>query len=165
MALMLLSVLVAPGIDVFNKLAGQYVPPVEVAFFRFIVQAALLAPVVFWRGSLKTSFLGNTRIHMFRGFLLAMGMIAFATALQVMDVADAIAIFFVEPAILTILGGFFLKETIGWRRYLACAMGFVGALFIIQPNFESVGWIALLPMVTAACVAVFLLIQPALVAG
>ena len=159
MALMLLSVTVAPGIDVFNKLAGQHVPPVEVAFFRFLVQAALLFPFVAFRGSLKKSFLGNTRLHVFRGFLLALGMIAFATALQAMDVADAIAIFFVEPAMLTILGGFFLNETIGWRRYLACAMGFVGALFIIQPNFEHVGWVALLPMVTAACVAIFLLIS------
>ncbi|MEN9895145.1 MAG: hypothetical protein RIR97_997 [Pseudomonadota bacterium] len=159
MMLMLLSVTVAPGIDVFNKLAGQHVPPVEVAFFRFLVQALLLLPFVALRGSLKQSFFGNPALHMFRGFLLSLGMIAFATALQAMDVADAIAIFFVEPAMLTILGGIFLKETIGWRRYLACATGFIGALFIIQPNFENVGWVALLPVVTAACVAIFLLIS------
>ena len=40
----------------------------------------------------------------------------------------AIAIFFVEPIILTILGSIFLKETIGWRRYTACGVGFFGSL-------------------------------------
>jgi drug/metabolite transporter (DMT)-like permease len=89
--------------------------------------------------------------------MVTISMICFVTTLKVMAVADAIAIFFVEPIILTILGSIFLKETIGWRRYSACAVGFLGAMLIIQPSFEEVGYIALLPVVSAFCIAVFAL--------
>ncbi len=89
--------------------------------------------------------------------MVTISMICFVTTLKVMAVADAIAIFFVEPIILTILGSIFLKETIGWRRYSACAVGFLGAMLIIQPSFEQVGYIALLPVVSAFCIAVFAL--------
>ena len=75
-----------------------------------------------------------------------------------MALADAIAIFFVEPIILTILGSVFLKETIGWRRYVACAVGFLGAMIIVRPSFEEIGWVALLPVVTAVGIAVFALL-------
>ena len=59
---------------------------------------------------------------------------------------------------LTILSSIFLKETIGWRRYTACAVGFFGAMLIIQPSFQEVGFIALLPVVTALCIAVYVMI-------
>ncbi|MFB2608170.1 DMT family transporter, partial [Rhizobium phaseoli] len=61
------------------------------------------------------------------------------------------------PIIVTILGGIFLKETIGWRRYTACGVGFFGAMLIIQPSFNEVGYIALLPVLTALCIAIFVL--------
>jgi len=95
---------------------------------------------------------------MLRGGLLVVTMLSFITTLKAMEVADAIAIFFVEPIILTILGSIFLKETIGWRRYTACAVGFFGAMLIIQPSFEEVGFVALLPVVTALCIAVYVMI-------
>jgi S-adenosylmethionine uptake transporter len=75
-----------------------------------------------------------------------------------MEVADAIAIFFVEPIILTILSSIFLKEKIGWRRYTACGVGFCGALLIIQPSFQQVGVVALLPIVTAVCIAIYVML-------
>ncbi len=159
MAYMLMSVLLAPGIDIFSKLSGQHVPATEVAFSRFIVQILLMLPFVMARGSLQKQTVQVASLHALRGFLMAVGMTSFAIALQTMNVADAIAIFFVEPAILTVLGGIFLKETIGWRRYLACLLGFAGALLIIRPNFQAVGWVAFLPILTAFCVAVFLLIS------
>jgi S-adenosylmethionine uptake transporter len=156
---MLLSVSIAPGIDIFSKLSGQHVPATEVAFSRFIIQILLMLPFVIARGTLKRQTRQIMALHAARGFLMAVGMTSFAIALQAMNVADAIAIFFVEPAILTVLSGVFLKETIGWRRYLACLVGFIGALFIIQPNFQAAGWIALLPMLSALCIAIFLMIS------
>ncbi len=89
--------------------------------------------------------------------IITISMVSFVTTLKVMEVADAIAIFFVEPIILTILCSIFLKETIGWRRYTACGVGFFGAMLIIQPSFQEVGFVALLPVVSALCIAIFAL--------
>ena len=73
-----------------------------------------------------------------------------------MPIADAIAIFFVEPLILTLISAVFLGEKIGWRRLAAVAVGFIGALIVIRPSFINVGWPALLPLATAFCFAIYL---------
>ncbi len=154
---MLLSVLISPLIDIFSKLATATISSTEVAGFRFVIQSLTMLPFVFLRGAKIHFSLKQSWYHAIRGAMVTTSMICFVTTLKVMAVADAIAIFFVEPIILTILGSIFLKETIGWRRYSACAVGFLGAMLIIQPSFEEVGYIALLPVVSAFCIAVFAL--------
>ena len=158
LGLMVLSVLLSPVIDIFAKLAVTSVPAVEITFFRSLFQMIVLLPMVLFRGTLFDLTWKRAGLHALRGLLAAIVMITFVTTLSVMEVADAIAIFFVEPIILTILGSIFLKETIGWRRYTACAVGFGGALLVIQPSMQEVGPIALLPIVSAFALALFLLI-------
>ncbi|MGA1802597.1 DMT family transporter [Rhizobium sp. HT1-10] len=158
LALMFVSVLMSPLIDIFSKLAAVTVPPIEVTAARFAFQCLFALPIVFWKRNWVTGTWRQAGLHAIRGGLLALSMISFVTTLQVMEVADAIAIFFVEPIILTILSSIFLKETIGWRRYTACAVGFGGALLIIQPSFQQVGVVALLPVVTAFCVAIHVML-------
>ena len=156
--LMIIFALIAPGIDIFAKLATQTVPPGEVSLARFVVQFALLLPVIIWRGSASNLTMHALGFHMLRGLLMGIGTVCFITAVKHMPVADAISIFFVEPMILTILGGMILGEQVGWRRYLACLIGFVGAMIVIRPSFEELGWVALLPLGTAFAFVFYLLL-------
>ncbi|MCA1367609.1 DMT family transporter [Bradyrhizobium sp. BRP14] len=158
LTLMVLSVLISPGIDILSKLAVATLPSAEITAARFLLQVVFILPVVLVRGTLFDLTWRKSALHALRGGLLLLTMLSFVTALKVMEVADAIAIFFVEPIILTILGSVFLKETIGWRRYTACGVGFLGALLVIQPSMQEVGLIALLPIVTAFSLALFLLL-------
>ncbi|RFZ89531.1 DMT family transporter [Shinella sp. WSJ-2] len=156
--LMVLSVLISPIIDIFAKLAVTAVPATEITFVRLLFQMTVLGPICLYRGTLFDVTWRKMGLHAARGLLMAVTMISFVTPLAVMEVADAIAIFFVEPIILTILGAIFLKETIGWRRYSACGVGFFGSLLVIQPSLQEVGWIALLPVVAAFSLALFFLL-------
>ena len=156
--LMFIAVIVSPVIDIFSKLAAVTVPPVEVTAARFVLQCIFALPMIVVRRSWGDWSWRQSGVHAVRGGVLTLSMITFVTTLQVMEVADAIAIFFVEPIILTILSSIFLKETIGWRRYTACGVGFFGALLIIQPSFQEVGPVALLPIVTALCIAIYALL-------
>lgn len=157
-----IAILAAPLIDIFSKLAADTVPPVEITVGRFLVQILIMAPFLLWqagpRPTQKSARRNTQAFHAMRGALITLSMICFVTTLQVMEVADAIAIFFVEPIILTVLGALFLKETVGWRRYTACAVGFFGALLVIQPSFQEVGAIAFLPIVAAFAIAIFALL-------
>ncbi|MDQ0561364.1 drug/metabolite transporter (DMT)-like permease [Rhizobium mesoamericanum] len=155
--LMFLSVFVSPLIDIFSKLAIATIPAAEITAARFVVQALCMLPIVVWRGSWKSFSWRANIFHAIRGAVITLSMVSFVTTLKYMPVADAIAIFFVEPIILTILSSIFLKETIGWRRYTACGVGFFGAMLIIQPSFQEVGYVALLPVVSAFCIAIFAL--------
>ncbi|QFY60681.1 DMT family transporter [Rhizobium grahamii] len=162
LVLMSLSVLVSPIIDIFSKLAIATVPSAEITAARFAVQALCMLPIVLWRRNLMDTTWKQSFFHAIRGAIITVSMISFVTTLKYMPVADAIAIFFVEPIILTILSSLFLKETIGWRRYTACAVGFAGAILIIQPSFQEVGYVALLPVVSAVCIAISAMMNRAL---
>jgi S-adenosylmethionine uptake transporter len=158
LTLMVIAVLISPLIDIFAKLAITTIPSGEITAVRFALQVLFILPVVIARGTLFDLTWRKTGLHALRGALLVATMLSFITTLKAMEVADAIAIFFVEPIILTILGSIFLKETIGWRRYTACGVGFFGAMLVIQPSMQEVGLIALLPVVSAFTLAVFLLV-------
>jgi drug/metabolite transporter (DMT)-like permease len=160
--LMVASVIIAPMIDIFSKLAIATVPAAEITLGRFVVQASLMLPFALMRGRVFSRSLKHSAIHILRGLILTIGMIAFVFALKHMPIADAIAIFFVEPAILTLMSGVFLREHIGWKKITACATGFGGSLLVIQPSFSEFGLIALLPVVTAFTVATFILLTRAL---
>ena len=161
-ALMVASVIVAPMIDVFSKLATATMPAAEITLGRFVVQAALMLPFALMRGRLFSRSLKHASLHVLRGLILTIGMISFVFALKSMPIADAIAIFFVEPAILTLMSGVFLREEIGWKKITACATGFAGSLLVIQPSFSQFGLVSLLPVVTAVTVATFILLTRAL---
>jgi len=80
------------------------------------------------------------------------------TALRYLPLADAIAITFVMPFMLMVLGNILLKEEVGPRRITACAVGFAGTLLVVQPSFANVGWPAVLPVGVALNFALFMLV-------
>lgn len=162
MGLMILAMLLAPLIDVFSKLATTTVSPTLITTARFVIQALCMLPIVLWTRSWRTFSWRMSSYHAIRAAVITVSMICFVATLAVMPVADAVAIFFVEPIILTVLSSIFLKETIGWRRYTACIVGFIGAMIVIRPSFQEIGWVALLPVVTAFCVAIFAIMTRAL---
>ncbi len=156
--LMLGFCVVAPMGDAVAKILGQSVPVGQLLLLRFLVQALLLIPLVWatgrvWRmrGNILWLTLLRTVLHIF-------GIGAMFMALQYLPLADAIAIAFVMPFIMLLLGKFVLGEEVGSRRLIACTVGFVGTLLVVQPSFAAVGWPALLPLVVAVNFSVFMLV-------
>ena len=149
---------IAPLIDVAAKFASQSVTVTQVTFFRMVVQAMLMAPVVaVMRQSLRLSA-KSAGLLLARALMLIGSTYAFVGAVQVMPIADALAIVFVEPFILLALGFLLFGDQVGPRRILASVIGFLGALLVIQPNFAIFGAIALYPLATAGFFAVYMLL-------
>lgn len=92
-----------------------------------------------------------------RNFLRAV--LALATSVlvvvsfQVLPLADALAVIFVSPLMVTALSALILKEPVGWRRWTATLVGFCGALIIVGPSFDEIGLWVLAPLGAAACSA------------
>ncbi|MEM9550069.1 MAG: DMT family transporter [Pseudomonadota bacterium] len=155
--LMLGFCIVAPLGDAVAKLLGQSVPLGQLLLVRFAVQALVLIPLVIlsrraWRMSGRV-----LRLTMVRTALHIAGIGAMFTALQYLPLADAVAIAFVMPFIMLLLGKYVLDEEVGLRRLLACLVGFCGTLMVIQPSFATVGWPALLPLAVAVIFSLFML--------
>ena len=156
MIMMFVAMLMLPGIDAIAKWMSDTVAAGQVAWARFMVQSVLMFPLVL--GIRGKPFASGVWVHVARGFMIALATLLFFAALKYLPVADAIAIFFVEPLMVTLLAAVFLKEKVGWRRLSAISVGFIGALLIIRPNFEQFGWPAALPLGTAASFAIYILL-------
>ena len=74
-----------------------------------------------------------------RGIYAVSAVGLFYLALTDIPLADATALIFVTPIIVTILSPFMLKEHVGLRRWVAVILGFGGVLLIVQPGFQEVG--------------------------
>lgn len=156
--LMLGFCLIAPLIDVAAKLAAIWVSVGMITLARFAVQGALMGALM---APLGLSLRLPRRLWALVALRAAMALVAtfaFVAAIAVMPLADAIAIVYVLPFIVLLLGWALLAETVGPRRLAAAGVGFAGALLVIQPNFAAFGAVVLLPLVTALCFALYVLV-------
>ncbi|MEP2418548.1 MAG: DMT family transporter, partial [Marinomonas sp.] len=140
------------------KLLGASVPLGQVVLIRFAVQALILIPFV-WASGRAWRMRGRVLwLTLLRTILHIAGIAAMFTALKYLPLADAVAIAFVMPFIMLLLGKFILKEEVGSRRLGASIVGFLGTLLIVQPSFVNVGWPALLPIMVAVVFSFFMLV-------
>ncbi|MFZ3582267.1 DMT family transporter [Loktanella sp. DJP18] len=158
MGLMLLFCLAAPLGDGMAKLLGGSIGLLVLMLARFATQAILLAPVCVRHGTSLRPPPGTRAWVWLRSLLHVAGMGLMFAALRVLPLADALAIAFVMPFIALLLGWFLLSEAVGAHRIGACAVGFVGTLLVIQPNFSAVGAAALLPLGVAVSFCGFMLV-------
>ena len=100
---------------------------------------------------LKTS---TPMLHALRGILIVISNMTFFAALASIPLADATALFFVAPLLITLLSIPMLGEKVGPLRLGACAVGFLGVLVMVQPWDSNVDrstpvWILFLPVIGA----------------
>ncbi len=161
MTMMIVAMLMLPGIDAIAKWLAGTVSSGQVTWSRFFFQILFMSPLLFWtRGPWLPRALG---LHAARGAMIAFATLFFFTGLAYLPMADAIAIFFIEPMLVTLLSVLFLGETIHWRRITAISLGFAGALIVIRPTFAEVGFNALYPVGAACCFSVYILLTRRLV--
>lgn len=157
-SLMLGFCVLIPYSDALAKLLGPHLSVGQLVTLRFIFQGLILIPLTIatrrhWRAS------GATLGWIFaRTMLQVLGIGLMYSSLMYLPLADAVAIAFVMPFIMLLLGHWFLGEEVGARRLIACGVGFVGTLLVVQPAFSDVGWPALLPLGVALAFAAFMLI-------
>ncbi|WP_093995953.1 DMT family transporter [Octadecabacter ascidiaceicola] len=156
--LMLGFCVLAPLGDAMAKVLGNDMSVGFLVFVRFLVQAALLLPLVWLLKYPLPSGTRLLRLTALRTALHIAGITLMFSSLQYLELADAIAIAFVMPFIMLLLGKIFLNEFVGPHRLVACSIGFIGTLLVVQPNFVEVGLPALLPLGVAVVFALFMLV-------
>lgn len=157
-ALMLGFCLTAPILDVAAKLASATVPVGQITTARFVVQCVLMGPFIWIMGLSLRVAPGQWLALVVRAALLFVATFCFIAAIRVMPLADALAIVFVAPFIVLLVGKFYLGEDVGPRRVGAAIVGFVGVIFVIQPSFAAFGTVALFPLGTAVGFAFYILV-------
>ena len=141
-------VLITVNDMVMKMLSGSY-PPGETIFVRGVFVSIPIALLVYRGGGLHTLRVTNVRGQLLRALTLCASMFMFITSLRYLPLADAVALTFAGPLILTAVAPWALGERVGWRRRSAVAAGFAGVLIMLAPGQDGLRWAALLPLGTA----------------
>ncbi len=152
-AMMLLGVAGMTGMDACAKWLGADYPINQLVFFRMFFGAIPALVLVWAEGGLASLRSGSWRLQGLRALTGLGAVAAFFTGLQYLGLAEATAIGFVAPLVLTALSVPLLGESVGWRRWTAVLVGFVGAMVILRPGQEAFQWAALLPLAAGVCYA------------
>lgn len=133
-ALLIGAMMVFPLMNATAKSLSGHLPVAEVLFMRQAFYMLWLLPIVLWRHGSDVLRPARPAIQLLRGLLVLLGGGLFIFAIAGMPIADALAIYFVFPFIVTLLSPYLLGDSVGIWRWSAVVTGFVGTLIIIQPG-------------------------------
>lgn len=154
--LVLIAQLVLLVLDVSAKwLSVEGMSTGEIVFMRYGMHLILLV-LLFLPVSGKELFVSNNwKLELLRGACLLITTGLNFLAMRYLPLTVTAAIQFTSPLLICALSGPLLGETVGWRRWLAIAVGFVGILVIVRPGTEAFQPAALLSLGCAFFLALF----------
>lgn len=145
-------------VDVSVKLLSQRYPVPLIVWARWGVQALVVLAVVGPR--MRGGLLRTARLPMqiVRAVLLIVSSLCFFTALRFLPLAEATALNYTAPILVTLMAGTFLDERMTRPRWAFVIAGFIGMLLIVRPGSAMLGPAALLGLAAAALYAIFQII-------
>ena len=136
---MLAAMVILPVIDVFAKKLGQAgMPILIVVWARALFGGLMILPFALRAEGTRAFRPTQPLRQLARAVLLFSATFLFFQSLKYLPIADALAIFFVNPLVIVILSALLLRERVGPRRWAAVAVGFIGTLIIIRPGLVEV---------------------------
>ena len=142
--------------DAISKELTNYFEVAQVLWSRYFFHAAIVIAYLLSFQPRSVFKSNKPKLQIQRSFLLFGATVAMYTSLKYLPLADAAAVQFFSPVLVTILSSLFLGEKIGIRRYIAVITAFCGVIIIIQPGADF-RWAILLPVITAFLLAIFLI--------
>jgi len=155
-ALFMATCMAAFGVnDALIKVSSEYFTLIQAIFIRSIFTTVFLG-IYAWRQ--KAFLIGVSKKNWARIFLRMtseiLGAYFFLYSIFNMPLANATAILQSMPLAVTLAAAIFLKEPVGWRRYIAVLVGFIGVLIIVRPGtdgFSSYSFFALGAVLLFVC--------------
>ena len=130
----LLAWVILPVMDGLAKYLSVDLPVLQIVWARyfFTVVITLSFIIIFFRKQLVWT--SKPKLQLFRGLILLCANILFFYAISIISLTKALTLAFVAPLIVTALSPFILGEIVGYRRWLAVIIGFIGSLIVIRPG-------------------------------
>lgn len=134
---MLAAVATFALMDTGMKLLAAHYPATQVAALRGLASWPFVVIWVLVAGGPGQLVRVRWSLHLLRGALAVAMLASFAYALKRLPLAEAYALFFVAPLLVTALAVPLLGERVGWRRWSAIGVGLVGTLVILRPSGQG----------------------------
>jgi S-adenosylmethionine uptake transporter len=118
-----------------KQLSGEY-PLHQMVFVRSAIGIVFSLMFVQFEGGFSILRTKTPGLHFLRGLLIVIANMTFFATLAAIPLADATALFFVAPLLITVLSVPLLGEKVGYRRISAVVVGFLGVLLMLRPGAE-----------------------------
>ena len=136
--------------DGFVKTLTADLPAGQVLALRGVFIYMVVAMFAIRAGGIHTAWqVRSWKGQGLRAFCVVGSSFCFVTGLIYLPLANAIAIAFAGPLFVTMLAPVMLSEVVGWRRWAAVLVGFMGVLVIVQPGTGAFQWYAVFPLVAS----------------
>jgi len=152
-ALMAVAMLGFAAEDMLIKLSSEHLPTWEIMLIIGAGAGTIFAVLTLGSGRPLWTRAYLSRPVVLRNIGELCGSFSMITALALAPLAVASAILQANPLLVTLAAAVFLKEPVGWRRWSAILVGFVGVLLVIQPGGSDFQATALFAVVTAVALA------------
>lgn len=149
MALVLITMVLFAVYDALSKYLARHYPVPELLWVRYVTHATLMLVLFGPRMRLRLLKTSQPFLQVLRATLLIAVTFLFMNGLRYIPLADATAINFLAPLLVTALSAPLLGEKVAPRHWAAVVCGFVGVLIIVRPGGASLSWAVLFPFFAA----------------
>ena len=159
---MVLGVAALSGMDALGKRVAADYSVFQMLAVRSSVAIVLVLLLLSLRGRLRTLRTRQPLGHALRSLCGLVAFVTFYTALRHLPLADAVAVAFGSPFLVTALAGVLLKEPVSGRQWLAIGVGFLGMLLVVRPGGAGVQPAALLVLVSGVAYSFMMVLARAM---
>ena len=154
----LLAWVMLPIMDGFAKYLSADLPVLQITWARYFFTVAFTLPVMFFFFKKYLVWTDKPKLQFLRGLILLCANICFFYSISVISLAKALTLAFVAPLIVTAFSPVFLGEKVGFKRWSAVILGFIGSLVVIRPGFVEINLASIAALGTGVMYGFYLII-------
>jgi drug/metabolite transporter (DMT)-like permease len=154
----LLGWMFLPVMDGFAKYLSNDLPILQITWARYFFTVVFTLPIMIFFFKKQLVWSDKPKLQILRGLILLSANICFFYAISIISLAKALTLAFVAPLIVTAFSPVMLAEKVGFRRWTAVVVGFIGSLVVIRPGFVELNFASLAALATGILYGFYLII-------
>ena len=154
----LLAWVMLPIMDGFAKYLSSDLPVLQITWARYFFTVAFTLPIMFFFFKKNLVWTDKPKLQLIRGLILLTANVCFFYSISIISLAKALTLAFIAPLIVTAFSPIFLGEKVGFRRWSAVIIGFIGSMVVIRPGFVEINLASLAALGTGVMYGFYLII-------
>ena len=154
----LLAWVMLPIMDGFAKYLSSDLPVLQITWARYFFTVAFTLPIMFFFFRKNLVWTDKPKLQLIRGLILLTANVCFFYSISIISLAKALTLAFIAPLIVTAFSPIFLYEKVGFRRWSAVIIGFIGSMVVIRPGFVEINLASLAALGTGVMYGFYLII-------
>ena len=154
----LLAWVMLPIMDGFAKFLSSDLPVLQITWARYFFTVACTLPIMFFFFRKNLVWTDKPKLQLIRGLILLTANLLFFYSISIISLAKALTLAFIAPLVVTAFSPIFLGEKVGFRRWSAVIIGFIGSMVVIRPGFLEINLASLAALGTGVMYGFYLII-------